>query len=416
MIEIKRTFIAVFIMLWGGLTLLPADSNQDILPLGPSEFKFLIDKIEPDQILRTGSGKPVSLADIIDQNPDTDVFIIGEAHDNFQCHTFQRDFIDALFKKYPKIIVGFEFFRREDNEILEQFRIGQISEADFIKNTGWYQRGSQNYGFTRLVMDTLVKYRVKTIGLNVPRSILRTVSRKGFSQLSPDEKKLFPTLNIPNPEHEYFIKSIFGTFAAQVPAWFDNIYTAQKCWDVVMAESLRQTLAQKEYKGFKGVIIAGSNHVAFQLGIPFRYRKADPKIKITTIIPILIPEEKKADVSRDEEPNPMMKMMAASLKPAAIFSRGIADYVFAAYQPLQPHFPAVGFSVEEKEGKLIITAVSKNSLAEQNGFRIGDQVTAIDGTAITNLEQLRLLIAQKNWDESISFGVIKNIVLKKPEK
>jgi uncharacterized iron-regulated protein len=411
--HIKGIFISTFIILMGSMFTLLADSSHDILPLGPSKYKFIIDKIEKDQFIRTATGKTVTLEDIVIQNPETDVFIIGEAHDNYQCHTFQRDFIEALFKKYPKIIVGFEFFWRDDNEILEQWRKGQITEDEVIKKTGWYKRGGQNYGYTRLIMDILKKHQAKTIGLNVPRSILRAVSRKGYDQLSPEEKKLFPTLNIPNTEHEYFIKSIFGTFAAQVPMWFKNIYAAQRCWDVVMAESMREILAKKEYKGYKGVIIAGSNHVAYKLGIPFRYQKAAPKAKITTIVPVLIPEEEKEEEEEEKEAHPMMKMMGKSLKPAAVFSRGIADYVFAAHQPLHHHFPVIGFTVKVQGEKLVVTRVKKKSIAEKNGIRKEDQITAVDGVEITSLEQLRYLIVQKKWDDSITFGVIKMVEIKK---
>jgi uncharacterized iron-regulated protein len=410
--HIKGIFILLFIILMGSMFTLLADSSHDILPLGPSKYKFIIEKIEQDQVIRTDTGKVVSLEDIVNQNPDTDVFIIGEAHDNYQCHTWQRDFIEALYKKYPKLIVGFEFFWREDNPILEQWRTGQITEDEVIKKTGWYERGAQNYGYTRLVMEILKKYRIKTIGLNVPRSILRTVSRKGFDQLSPEEKKLFPTLNIPNPEHEYFIKSIFGIFALQVPMWFKNIYAAQKCWDVVMAESMREFLVKKEYNGYKGVIIAGGNHVAYKLGIPFRYQKAASKAKITTIVPVLMPEEKTGE-EEEEEAHPMMNMMGDSLKPAAVFSRGIGDYVFAAPQPPHHYFPVIGFSLTEKNGKFVVTRVKKKSIAEKNGIDKDDRITAVDGVEITSLEQLRFLIAQKNWDDSITFGVVKKIEIKK---
>jgi len=410
---IKAIFILLFSILMGSRFTLPADFNHDILPLGPSKYKFIIEKIEKDQVIRTETGKPVTLEDIVNQNPDTDVFIIGEAHDNYQCHTWQRDFIEALYKKYPKIIVGFEFFWREDNPILEQWRKGQLTEDEVIKKTGWYERGAQHYGYTRLVMEIIKKHQVKTIGLNVPRSILHTVSSKGFAQLSAEEKQLFPTLNIPNPEHEYFIKSIFGTFAAQVPMWFKNIYAAQKCWDVVMAESMRQFLANKEYNGYKGVIIAGSNHVAYKLGIPFRFQKAAPKAKITTIVPVLMPGEKTGEEEEEEEVHPMMKMMGDSLKPAAIFSRGIADYVFAADQPLHNYFPAIGLTIVEKNGKFVVTGVKKKSIAEKNGIAKEDQITAVDGVPITSLEQLRSLIAQKNWDDAITFGIVKKIDIKK---
>jgi uncharacterized iron-regulated protein len=415
--KVTKLFLIVLltVLAIGNSITLLADSRIDTLPLGPSKYKLLIDKIEKDQIIRTDTAKAVTVEDIVNQNPKTDVFIIGEAHDNYRCHAFQRDFIEALVKKYPKLVVGFEFFWREDNEILEQWRTGQISEEELIKKTGWYERGGQNYGYTRLIMEIIKKYKIKTIGLNVPRSILRTISRKGFKKLTPEEVKLFPTINIPNPQHEFFIKSVFGIFAAQVPWWFNNIYSAQKGWDVVMAESMRQTLEKRELRGYKGVIIAGSNHVSYKLGIPFRYKKANRKAVITTIVPVLFPKEKKEDETEDdeEEGHPMMKMMGSALKPAVTFSRGIADYVFSAQQPLYHHFPVIGFSVEEKNGKLMVTRVSKKSIAWNNGIRKGDQITAIDNIDVSTKEQLRLLIAKKNWDDSISFSVVKSLKLEK---
>jgi C-terminal processing protease CtpA/Prc len=176
---------------------------------------------------------------------------------------------------------------------------------------------------------------------------------------------------------------------------------------------MHEFLVKQEYNGYKGVIIAGSNHVAYKLGIPFRYQKAAPKAKITTIVPVLMPEEKTGEEEEEEEAHPMMKMMGDSLKPAAIFTRGIADYVFAAQQPLHHYFPVIGFSLAEKNGKFMVTRVKKKSIAEKNGINKEDQITAVDGVEITSLEQLRCLIFQKNWDDSISFGVVKKIDIKK---
>ena len=126
-------------------------------------------------------------------------------------------------------------------------------------------------------------------------------------------------------------------------------------------------------------------------------------------------EEKKEDKEEEEEEeaHPMMKMMAASLKPAAMFSRGIADYVFAADQPLYHHFPVIDFTLKEKDGKLVVTRIRKKSFAEKSGIRKEDQITAVDGVRVTTLEQLRLLITKKNWDDSVTFGVVKKIELKK---
>ncbi len=413
--KVTKILILLLIIWVLGFCSLWAELNQDILPLGPSRYKFSIARLEKDQVMQTSAQKTVAAVDIVTGNKDADVFIIGEAHTSYECHTFQRDLIEALYKENPKIVVGFEFFLRDDDDVLEQWRLGKISEEELLNKTGWYKKTAYNYGYTRLVMDVIRKHKIKVIGLNVSRDILRKVSRQGFKTLSKKEKALFPTIGINNAEHEYFIKSIFGTFAVQVPMWFENIYSAQKCWDVVMAESMRQALARPGFKGWQGVIIAGSNHVAYKLGIPFRYLKADKNVKLVTIVPVLLPEEKQDSDEEAEEAHPMMKMMGKNLPPAAVFSRGIADYVFSVPKPEPEFFPVIGIKLESKDNRIVITKVDKESSAEKGGLREGDIIHTIDGIEITSVEQVRMLLATKNWDDSVVIKLEKRIDIKKDD-
>ena len=238
----KIKLILIFILFF--IFNLPASDEERLntLPLGPSKFKNFLSTIGNKQIIETSSGKVVSISDMIEKNKNTDIFIIGEFHNSYSCHEFQRDFIEALVKTYPKIIVGFEFFKRIDDVVLEQWRKGEISEKELIEKTGWYRSKSFNYGYTKIIMDVIKKHRINAIGLNIPRKIVRRVSTRGFNSLSEQEKKLFPGINTPSIEHKYYIKSIFGKPAVQSEKWFENVYSAQKCWDIVMAESMTKIL------------------------------------------------------------------------------------------------------------------------------------------------------------------------------
>ena len=108
-----------------------------------------------------------------------------------------------------------------------------------------------------------------------------------------------------------------------------------------MAESMRLALARPEFRGYKGVIIAGSAHVAYGLGIPWRYRLRDKRAKILTLVPVTVAAKKKED---GEEENPMVKALAGQMQPAAVFSRGLADVVFAVAAEEKPYFAEAGFS------------------------------------------------------------------------
>jgi uncharacterized iron-regulated protein len=387
------------------------ESALDMLPIGRSPQRLELAVLPAGKIMATASGRETAMAELVRQNLDKDVFIVGEYHDSHACHAWQKEFIEELAKAHPRLVVGFEFFLRGDDPALEMFLAGKITEGELLQKTAWYRRGSLNFAYTRLVLETVKKLGLKAVGLNVPRELISRVAKKGFVSLAPDEKAIFPGVESSNPEHEFFIRSTFGEFAVQVPLWFRNIYAAQKCWDTVMAASMHRALARPENRGCKGVIIAGSAHVAYGLGIPWRYRSQDKLARILTLVPVTVAAGKK---DGSEEENPMIKALAGQMPPAAVFSRGLADAVFAVAAEVKPYFAEAGFSGKlNVDGFYEIERVSKDTPAEKQGLKKGDIVLSVDGVPVKSLEGLRLILAQKNWDDSLVLDVRKKVTLAK---
>jgi uncharacterized iron-regulated protein len=385
------------------------DSALDTLPIGPSPHRLEVRGLEAGKAMDTASGQEADLAALARRYRDRDVFVIGEYHDSYACHAWQRDFLEALAREQPRLVVGFEFFDREDDPALALYLEGKITEAELLQRTGWYKRGSLNFGYTRLVLEAVKRLGLKAVGLNVPRELVSRVARGGLDALPADQRALFRGAGRSHPEHEYFIRSTFGAFAVQVPLWFRNIYTAQKCWDVVMAESMRRALAGPGLRGFKGVIIAGSAHVAYGLGIPWRYRLGDRRARLLTLVPVSVASGKKA---AGEEENPMVRALAGQLPPAALFSRGLADVVFAVAAEEKPYFADAGFGGRiNAAGQYEVDRVAKGSPAEAAGLRAGDVILAVDGAPVASLEGLRLVLSQKNWNDSLLLEVRKKMIL-----
>lgn len=410
----KNSYWAIFLLLivFLPLAVRPAeDQALDALPIGTSPHRLELAVLPAGQIMATAEGREVDLSALVRQNLERDVFVIGEFHDSYACHVWQKEFIEALAKKTPRLLVGFEFFNRGDDPVLDLYLKGKISEAELLQKTGWYARGAMNFAYTRLVLETVKKLGLKAVGLNVPRELINRVNMRGFAALSKAEQAMFPGAGRTHPEHEYFIRSTLGEFAEQVPLWFQNIYAAQKCWDVVMAESLRLALARPEFRGCKGIIIAGSAHVAYGLGIPWRYSLRDRRAKILTLVPVMVAAKKGES---GEEENHMVKALAGQLKPAAVFARGLADAVFAVAAEEKPYFAEAGFSGKiNAEGVFEVSLVRKQSPAEKCGLRVGDRILAIDGLPVKSLEALRLILAQKNWNDSFELEVRKKVILAK---
>jgi aminopeptidase N len=383
------------------------DSALDTLPIGASPRRLELAVLPAGRAMDTAQGREMAVADLVRGHLDKDVYIIGETHDSFACHAWQKELIEALAREHPRLVVGFEFFNRDDDPALARYLQGKIGEPELLQETGWYERGALNFAYTRLVLETVKKLGLKAVGLNVPRDMISRVAKKGFASLAAEEKALFPGVERSHPEHEFFIRSTFGEFAVQVPLWFRNIYAAQRCWDAVMAESLRLALARPENLGCRGVIIAGSAHVAYGLGIPWRYRQGDRRAKILTLVPVTVPLKKKDGAA---EENPMVKALAGQMPPAALFSRGLADVVFAVAAEEKPFFAEAGFSGKlNADGFYEVERVAKESPAETCGLKKGDIVLAVDGVPVKTLEGLRLVLAQKNWTDSLSLDVRKKM-------
>jgi len=402
-----------WVILWVVIVLFQApawaadEKALDALPIGQSPQRLQMSVLPAGKVMDTGSGREIDMTTLVRQNLNRDVFIIGEYHDSYACHAWQKEFIEALAKENPRLVVGFEFFNRSDDPALDLYLSGRISEAELLQKTGWYGRSAMNFAYTRLVLETVKKLGLKAIGLNVPRELVSKVAKGGFAKLSVAEQALFPGVDRTYPEHEYYVRSTLGEFAVQVPFWFRNVYAAQKCWDTVMAESMRLALARPELRGRKGIIIAGSAHVAYGLGIPWRYRLRDKRAKLLTLVPVTVAAKKKEAV---EEENPMVKALAGQLQPAAIFARGLADAVFAVAAEEKPYFAEAGFSGKlNGDGFFEISLVRKDTPAEKSGLRAGDLVLAIDGVPLKSLEALRLVLAQKNWNDSFNLDIRKKM-------
>ena len=403
--------VLMLIIFLSGAFLAAEESALDTLPIGTSPQRLAMAALEAGKAMDTASGSEIETAELARRYRDRDVFIIGETHDSHACHAWQKEFIEALAREHPRLVVGFEFFNRDDDPALALYLEGKIGEDELLRQTGWYRRSALNFGYTRLVLETVKRLKLKAVGLNVPRELVNRVARKGLAGLTPSEKILFPGVERVLAEHEYFIRGTLGEFAVQVPLWFRNVYAAQRCWDTVMAESLRLALARPENRGCKGLIIAGSAHVAYGLGIPWRYHRQDRWAGILTLVPVTVAAGKKESL---EEENPMVKALAGQMKPAAIFSRGLADVVFAVAAEEKPFFAAAGFSGKMNgDGLFEIERVGKETPAEKQGLKKGDLVLAVDGIPVKTLEGLRLILAQKNWDDSPILDVRKKITLAK---
>ncbi len=162
---------------------------------------------------------------------------------------------------------------------------------------------------------------------------------------------------------------------------FKNMLSAQATWDASMGYYGVQALKQSGDPKAIMVILVGSGHVAYGVGIE-RQAKKWVDGPIASVIPVSV-----GSASRGFE-----KDTQASY---ANFTWGIADEADTAY-PTMGTSTAVGAG--EAARRVII--VQEGSAAAKAGVKVGDILQALDGVTLEDKETFNRVMATKRWGDS----------------
>ena len=94
-------------------------------------------KVEVNQIVDTGSGRPSTVADVARSAKGARFVYLGESHNSPAHHQMQADVIEALAAAGHDVVVGFEQFTRPVQANLNPWTLGWWDEATFIERADW---------------------------------------------------------------------------------------------------------------------------------------------------------------------------------------------------------------------------------------------------------------------------------------
>ncbi len=381
---------------------LAAGGELDVLPLGDPVRAFSLGSGHSGEIVDTATGEVVSLEETARKMASARVVLIGESHTHLAQKNFQAELFAALADVQPNLVLGMEFFRREDAPILERWVSGELDGEDFLRESGWYDRGTYRWGYYDPIMQEARRRSIPVVGVNVPREIPRAVNRKGLDGLSDEQKAVVGEVNVDaSPGHRYLISRYFGDTVAMMPQqWLDNMYAAQCLWDTVMARSILDALPEDGTL----VLIVGSGHVAYDLGIERRIHdelvaRGEPDIEVATFCPVEAP----IPDPESEEPtgHPMGGDREGETGSPAIFVRSLADFVgvFDSNGGVEA-WPTFGLRLKQDDGEPPkVSMVWPDTRAADAGFSAGDVILDVNGATPNDLADLRLMLAQFEWGD-----------------
>jgi uncharacterized iron-regulated protein len=393
-----------------GLLVAPAVSGGelDLLPIGDPGRSYQLGSTPEGTFYDCHNGEVLTLTQLAAELVQARVVLIGEEHTSMDQKLFHGRLLEEMAGLGSDLILGMEFFLRSDREVLERWSQGEIDTETLLREVGWYDRGGYRFAYYQPIMEVARRRGIPVVGLNVERDIPRAVNRGGLDGL--DEQQRLEVGEIEtggSPEHRYLIGRYFGeTVAMLPPGWFDNMYSAQCLWDVVMARSILDNLRPNATM----VVIVGSGHVAYDVGIARRIHDelesaGRPDMKVATFCPVTAPPP---DPEGDTRGHPMGdhgKGLERDPGKPAQFVRSLADYVgaFAATGGIEA-YPSIGLRLDEADdGIPVVSMVWPDTPASEVGFEAGDRLLDFNGVTPTDLSDLRWRLAATEWGERAGF-------------
>jgi uncharacterized iron-regulated protein len=249
-------------------------------------------------IIRISDKQEVSLSQLAAQADRSDLILIGEVHDNKQHHDLQLALIRSLWARKMPLVIGLEMMEADSQQQLDDWTGGRMSEKAFqvVFAANW----SVEWQLYRDIFIFARDNRIPMAGLNVPKEIVKKVSRQGYDSLTAEEKKNLPqgtTCNLNNP-HTVFLKKSFKDVFTHVTNGkvFTYFCEAQTLRNSGMAMNVTRYL--KNHPGKKIVGLTGIWH-AVRNAITEQLEQNGSKIASTVILPE-IAEVNKANTTASE--------------------------------------------------------------------------------------------------------------------
>jgi uncharacterized iron-regulated protein len=383
-----------FAVLIGGLLIGCATVPSS--PLWISRIQALTEPVGPEEIFGLPDGEKISFIQFMTELIPAEVVFLGESHNQIEQHRIQTVLIEELLENGKDLVIAMEMFQKEQQVVLDRWSQGLLSEEAFLKEVQWETTWGFDYSLYKPILDEIRQHRLKVLGLNMQRELVRRVGQNGIKSLSPEDRKKLPRMDLSDRKYRAYLASIFKDHQEGSAKKFEFFYQAQCLWDEAMAETLAEFMMSPEGKGKTVLVLAGNGHIVFDFGIPNRlYRRVLAPYK--TVVLKEWRKEMNGDFAFSGTPEP------------------VADFLWITKpNPPEPKKPRIGVILKTEEGLkgLKIEQVIPGSPAEKAGLQTGDLLLSVEGKEITKVKDIHDALAEKGWGKELTFTILREGVKK----
>lgn len=312
---------------------------------------------------------------------DARIIYVGETHDNPAAHRLELQVLKAVAERHPgQVSLGLEMFNHEQQEVLNEWVAGKLSEKEFLKAADWYSVWTQDFTYYRDILYFARDHKIPVIGLNVTKELRRKVGMTDLAALDEETQAQLPEMDLNDHYQKAMTEAIYADHS-QGDKMLDGFMRIQTLWDETMAENIVRALADKGPE-HRMVVMAGGNHIRFGFGIPRRvYRRLPTSYILIGSRELVIPEEKQDKLMNVDLPR---------------FPMPPYDYlVYTEYESLPGERVKLGVRMKEKDGKVVVEAVVPNSTADEAGVLAEDIIITLNGVLIEDSFDLIYEVKQR---------------------
>jgi uncharacterized iron-regulated protein len=247
------------------------------------------------RVYDTAAGKPLNLTQLSETSNNYDVVVFGEYHDNQSLHRLEADLLAAVYEQYPNVAVSLEMFERDNQQILNAYLAGRVSEAAFLEQSRPWPNYRSDY---RPLIDFAKEEGLRVLAANIPRSVAAHYARRGT--LDGIDDTLLPHLprihRAPDGEYRQLFLAQMQAMSNKHSAMpvtagqMEAFYRAQCLKDDTMAESIVDH--HRRYPDRKIIHYQGDFHSRYRLGVVEKLQALEPELRILVLTPVYVEEFK----------------------------------------------------------------------------------------------------------------------------
>jgi uncharacterized iron-regulated protein len=344
-----------------------------------------------DGITDTRTGDVLSPAELAVRLGDKPIVLVGESHTSMDFHRAQLRTIQELYRTGRPVIIGLEMYPYTSQDYLDQWVAGLFTETDFLESSHWYDSWGTHWEYYRDIFLYAREKGLRMYALNTPREVVAAVRKKGFDELTEEEKKhISREIDVNDDEHLRLFKAFFegeGDFHSSMSEeQWRGMFAAQCTWDATFAHNAIRALEDFGDPKAILVVLVGSGHVVYDLGIQRQAAKWSD-VSMASVIPIPVRTADNEDIDT----------VRASY----------ADFIWGLPPETEPLYPTLGISTRKarESDQRTVIHVAEESVGERAGLAVGDVLLAMGGEDLTGKEILARLVAQKRWGDTTTLEV-----------